>query len=297
MMKKLLILLSACFLNIQAEEILKLGNLDRHSPQIKGIRQDIMKTIKTIKSLRSPEELPDLKFFEYTISEKDDFFGIIAASGTDLDTVVSVNKLKGSKENAGKKIFIPNMRGVLHNVKETESIDSISAFYGVPKQYILKVNKITVLSKSDLFIPMGKISSSDRQKFLNAGFTSPIASKNARLSSSFGTRKDPFTGEHDFHEGIDLACPLGTPVRTARDGIIVVAGNEGGYGNLVVVRHSNGYETYYGHLSKFLVKEGQKVKKGDIVALSGNTGRTTGPHLHYEIRKNGKALNPKYFAK
>ncbi|MBP7901748.1 MAG: M23 family metallopeptidase [Spirochaetes bacterium] len=296
-MKKLIILLSACFLNIQAEEVLKLESLDRKSPQIKLIRQDVMKTIRTIKSLRSPEELPELKFYEYTIKQKDDFFTIVSSAGTDLDTVVSVNMLKGTKENTGKNIYIPNMRGVIHHVRDGESIDSISSFHGVPKQYILKVNKIITLSKSDLFIPMGKISSSDRQKFLNAGFTSPIASKKTRLTSSFGSRKDPFTGEHDFHEGIDLACSLGTPVRTARDGIIIVSGNEGGYGNLVVVRHSNGYETYYGHLSKFLVKEGQKVKKGDIVALSGNTGRTTGPHLHYEIRKNGKAINPKYFAK
>ena len=296
-MKKIIILITVCFINIQAEEVLKLENLDRNSPQIKIIRQDVMKTIKTIKSLRSPDELPELKFYEYTIKQKDDFFGIISSVGMDLDTVVSVNMLKGVKENTGKSIFIPNMRGVIHHVRDGETIESISSFHGVPKQYILKVNKIITLSKSDLFIPMGKISSSDRQKFLNAGFTSPIASKKTRLTSSFGSRKDPFTGEHDFHEGIDLACSLGTPVRTARDGIIIVAGNEGGYGNLVVVRHSNGYETYYGHLSKFLVKEGQKVKKGDIVALSGNTGRTTGPHLHYEIRKNGKAINPKYFAK
>ncbi|HOU83645.1 MAG TPA: LysM peptidoglycan-binding domain-containing protein, partial [Spirochaetota bacterium] len=176
-MKKLLIILSACFINIQAEEVLKLESLDRHSPQIKSIRQDAMKTIRTIKSLRSPDELPELKFFEYTIKQKDDFFSIIASTGTDLDTVVSVNKLNGPKENSGKTIFIPNMRGVIHHVKNGESIDSISSFHGVPKQYILKVNKITTLSKTDLFIPMGKISSSDRQKFLNAGFTPPIASK------------------------------------------------------------------------------------------------------------------------
>ena len=146
-MKKLIFIISALFLNIQAEEVLKLESLDRHSPQIKSIRQDAMKTIKTIKSLRSPDELPELKFYEYTIKQKDDFFGIIASTGTDLDTVVSVNKLSGPKENSGKTIYIPNMRGIIHHVKNGESIDSISLFHSVPKQYILKVNKITTYQK------------------------------------------------------------------------------------------------------------------------------------------------------
>jgi len=90
---------------------------------------------------------------------------------------------------------------------------------------------------------------------------------------------------------------MGTRVHAARSGEVVFSGYEDGYGNLVIIEHEFGYRSYYGHLSKSLVKNGQQVKPGETIALSGNTGRSTGPHLHFEIRKNGRALNPMTFLK
>lgn len=112
------------------------------------------------------------------------------------------------------------------------------------------------------------------------------------LSSSMGNRADPLTGEKDFHPGLDISADRGDPVYVTADGKVTNAAAAGNYGNLVVVDHGFGIETRYGHLSAFKVKLGQVVKRGDLIGLVGSTGRTTGAHLHYEVRANDRILNP-----
>jgi murein DD-endopeptidase MepM/ murein hydrolase activator NlpD len=112
------------------------------------------------------------------------------------------------------------------------------------------------------------------------------------LSSRVGSRQDPIDGGRDFHQGLDISADNGTPVYATADGTVRSSGREGGYGNLVVVEHEYGLETRYGHLSRFIVKPGAKVKRGDVIGLVGSTGRSTGSHLHYEVRVNGRLLNP-----
>ena len=125
----------------------------------------------------------------------------------------------------------------------------------------------------------------------------PIARKNIiRFSSPFGYRIHPIFRVIKFHTGIDLTARTGTPVYATGNGLIIRADySSGGYGNMVIISHGFGYETYYAHLSKILVKPGQKVKRGDLIGLVGNTGRSTAPHLHYEVRLNGKPVNPVNF--
>ena len=118
------------------------------------------------------------------------------------------------------------------------------------------------------------------------------------LSSRYGKRNDPFTGKQDFHEGLDFAGKKGSEVITVGDGVVSWAGKRSGYGNLIEVNHGNGYSTRYGHNQKHLVEVGDKVKKGQQIALMGSTGRSTGPHVHFELLQNGKTVNPsKYIAK
>jgi len=112
------------------------------------------------------------------------------------------------------------------------------------------------------------------------------------LSSSMGNRADPFTGEKDFHPGLDISAEKGDPVYATADGKVVNAAAAGNYGNLVVLDHGYGLETRYGHLSAFKVKLDQTVKRGDLLGLVGSTGRATNSHLHYEVRANGRILNP-----
>jgi len=115
------------------------------------------------------------------------------------------------------------------------------------------------------------------------------------LTSSFGMRTSPFTGKQKFHEGYDIAARTGTPVYATADGVVSKAEIVPGYGKLVVIDHGYGYRTYYGHNSKFYVHTGDRIKRGDMIAAVGNTGRSTGSHVHYEVRRNDVPLNPKNF--
>lgn len=112
------------------------------------------------------------------------------------------------------------------------------------------------------------------------------------LSSSMGNRADPFTGERDFHPGLDISADKGDPIYSTADGKVTHAASAGNYGNLVIVDHGYGIETRYGHMSAFKVKVGHAVKRGDLLGLVGATGRATSSHLHYEVRANGRILNP-----
>ena len=112
------------------------------------------------------------------------------------------------------------------------------------------------------------------------------------LTSNFGMRRDPFNGRRKIHEGLDIAARTGTPVIATADGIVSSVKTEAGYGKMVTIDHGYGYLTLYGHNSKYNVKVGQRVRRGDRIASVGNTGRSTGSHVHYEIRLNGVPVNP-----
>lgn len=116
-----------------------------------------------------------------------------------------------------------------------------------------------------------------------------------RITSRFGYRKDPFNGKRAFHSGLDLKARYKQPVFATANGIVEFAGWAAGYGKLVVIRHKYGYKTYYGHLAKIRVKKGKWVKAGTVIGYAGSTGRSTGVHLHYEIRRYGKLINPLRF--
>ncbi|MDX2013449.1 MAG: M23 family metallopeptidase [Myxococcaceae bacterium] len=115
------------------------------------------------------------------------------------------------------------------------------------------------------------------------------------VTSDFGSRVDPYTSERVMHAGIDIAGPHGKEIIAPSDGTVVFSGLEGGYGNEIVIDHGYGIKTRYGHLASLKVKAGERVKRGDLIAAMGNTGRSTGPHLHYEVRVNGIAQNPRKF--
>jgi murein DD-endopeptidase MepM/ murein hydrolase activator NlpD len=113
-----------------------------------------------------------------------------------------------------------------------------------------------------------------------------------QITSGFGNRVHPISGDVRFHTGVDLRAPEGAPIRAAGDGIVREAGRRGGYGNVVEIDHGNGTSTLYAHASSLLVKPGQHVERGEAVALVGQTGQATGPHLHFELRKNDHPVNP-----
>jgi murein DD-endopeptidase MepM/ murein hydrolase activator NlpD len=115
------------------------------------------------------------------------------------------------------------------------------------------------------------------------------------LSAGFGNRKDPFTGQRDFHAGIDISTPIGTRIFAPADGVVLSANVQGAYGNSIVVDHGYGVVTRYGHLDAYAIRPGQRVRRGDLIGFVGNTGRSTGPHLHYEVWVRDQAQNPIHF--
>ncbi len=120
---------------------------------------------------------------------------------------------------------------------------------------------------------------------------------NGYITDGFGMRRNPFNGEgREVHEGLDIAVDFGTPVTTTADGLVIYAAPHAGYGNLVIVYHSNGITSRYGHLSRISVEAGQRVRRGDQVGNVGSTGRSTGPHVHYEIRENDQSVDPLRYA-
>jgi len=126
-------------------------------------------------------------------------------------------------------------------------------------------------------------------------FTPSISPARGYLASAFGWRDDPFTGKRTFHYGIDIATQTGNPIVSTADGIVVTTKREKIGGRTIILSHRFGYQTVYCHLSKFLVRPGQKVERGDVIGLVGRTGKALGPHVHYEVRVNNKEVNPFYY--
>ncbi|MBN2032340.1 MAG: M23 family metallopeptidase [Deltaproteobacteria bacterium] len=147
---------------------------------------------------------------------------------------------------------------------------------------------VQMLERSELLSYLNK------QKLLLAS-TPSVWPTRGWISSEFGYRLSPFTGEKEFHKGVDICNRSGSPVISPANGVVASMGTDSGYGNLLVVNHGYGLITKYAHLDKVLVKKGQAVERGQQIALVGNTGRTTGPHLHYEVHLNGVPVNPLHY--
>lgn len=270
----------------------QISTLDIFDTTIKQIRYDVRQSIYIAKSNRNPDLMPDLKFYKYKVKHDDTFWKILAATSSDIDTLMTVNSLSSPLDiSPGKTIFIPNMRGVILQNSKNLSIQQIAGKFDVGERYIRKANRLYNTNNSSyIFVPTGKISTIERSLFLGTGFMIPV--RTGHKTSGFGHRRDPFNNTVQFHQGIDVACPRGTKVYSARSGIVSFTGYDGGYGLVVKVHHTHGYYSIYGHLSRILVRPGTRVNTGSIIGLSGNTGRSTGPHLHFEVRKHNRAINP-----
>jgi murein DD-endopeptidase MepM/ murein hydrolase activator NlpD len=182
-----------------------------------------------------------------------------------------------------------------HRYKELEG-------YNNSKLVIYTTNRIEILQKAlaiqskslDDILKMAK----SKDKLLAAiPAIQPVKNENLKsMVSGFGYRTDPFTKARKMHEGMDFSAKTGTPIYATGDGVVARADNTAsGFGNHIVIRHGFGYETLYAHLSRYKCRSGQRIKRGDIIGYVGSTGRSEGPHLHYEVHKNGKVVNPLNF--
>jgi len=231
----------------------------------------------------------------YRVKKGDSVSGIAAAFSVSLDAVIASNGITNARAlREGQVLRIPNMNGIPYTVKRGDTLSGISRALGVPMEAILDANdlqsdRITV--GKTLFIPGARMNREELQIALGEKlFIHPV--RGARVSSPFGWRNDPITGVRRHHSAVDLAAPQGTLVATARDGQVSAIGFDRTLGNFVIISHSGGFQTLYAHLHTVTVKKGDTVKQGGRIGTVGSTGYSTGPHLHFAVFRNNRAVNP-----
>lgn len=225
---------------------------------------------------------------------------IVASLQQEHSLQLADQQMKFDLENTN--LQLENMRLMTTAVSDlnerSELIESVMNSIGIK----LKGKKKTRENSGGPFIPASDSNYSSLLKkvddYLQTIRIMPLGRPiKGQISSGFGNREDPLNEQKAFHEGVDIRGNKGEKVHATADGVVAKAFNNGGYGNYVEIDHGNGYHTVFAHLQSFLVKPGERVKQGQIIGQVGNTGRSTGPHLHYEILLNGKPINPSTFLK
>ncbi|MEW6556675.1 MAG: M23 family metallopeptidase [Elusimicrobiota bacterium] len=234
------------------------------------------------------KQLDELVLIDHTVRKNETLQTIARKYGTDAATIRGINNLEITTLKPNQKILVINKKGYIHTIKKNETLNTISKKYKISAEIILVANdfededEIEFETGRKLFIPGVKIQFAE--------FIWPVV--NCRITSRFGLRRHPIFRDKRFHEGLDLARWYGAPVRAASNGKVIFAGREHGYGKMVIIRHKNGFSTRYGHLRSYFVKKGQFVKAEQTIGRIGSSGYSTGPHLHFEIRKYGRPMNP-----
>ncbi|MDA3900454.1 MAG: M23 family metallopeptidase [Spirochaetes bacterium] len=253
---------------------------------------------------------------EHTIKEGENIWNIARKYGVSHTIIITYNNITTpDKIRPCNKIGVPNKRGIEYDVKKGDTLSEIALTYKVPLKKAKEFNKnrSNIKIGQKLFLPdatkivpkteavktdshavasVSKSTDNRKRAAVNSGgliFNWPL---HGAITSSFGMRRHPITGNRQFHNGIDIRAGINTTVRAAEAGQVIYNGWKDGYGKMIVVKHKNNYITVYAHLNDYVVKNNDKVKKGERIGLSGNTGLSTGPHLHFEIRKYETPLNP-----
>ncbi|MDP2791104.1 MAG: M23 family metallopeptidase [Rectinemataceae bacterium] len=234
----------------------------------------------------------------YSIKSGDTLEKIAKRFGLRQDTIISANGLQSASSiRPGVQLRIPNMDGISHKVRSGENLSYLAKTYAIDITRIVDTNDLasgTISAGQSLFIPNARLSSASLRNFYGERFVWPAR---GRISSAFGYRANPFTGLRTYHSAIDIVISPGTKVKATAEGSVADTGYNSVFGNYIILKHASGYQSLYAHLSSIGVKEGSSVAQGGTIGLSGNTGQSTGPHLHFSIFKNGQALDPTKYVK
>ncbi|MGL4986690.1 MAG: peptidoglycan DD-metalloendopeptidase family protein [Treponemataceae bacterium] len=247
-----------------------------------------------------PEEtiIPNLYYSVYRVKAGDMIGNLAEQFNITQDCLISTNNIKSTRSiQIGQYLRIPSMTGILYTTKtSSETPITIAEKYDISAEKVAFVNKIALTDTfpmgQTLFLPDAELDWVTRQEINGDLFIRPIRNR-YHITSNFGWRSNPFTGSRTYHNGIDLACPQGTTVYAALSGRVVAAGWDNVFGNYVIIAHHSGYRTLYGHMSRISIGYGANVGTGTKIGEVGNTGMSTGSHLHFTIFKNGKPLNPR----
>ncbi len=283
------------------------------------------------------EKTEPLEIKSYVVAPGDSLWSISNSQNIELDTLVGSNTFKSSSRlRPGAVLRIPNQDGIFYVMKKGEKLEAVAKRYGVSmnKLRAVNVNKdLTALKTGEeIFLPgarpegviepkedvkKAEVKKSPSAKVANAkeksksdkkviAYIEPAVKSSGyyrwpvmgRINSPFGWRQHPITKRHDFHTGIDIKGERNDPIKAAASGRVIYSGWMGGYGKVLVIEHNNGQSTLYAHCSTLMAAKGASVSSGQVVAKIGTTGRSTGPHLHFEVRNGNSPVNPiKYLSR
>jgi murein DD-endopeptidase MepM/ murein hydrolase activator NlpD len=244
---------------------------------------------------------------EYQVREGDTISGIASRFSISAGSIIAFNNIQEAWNiRAGKVLKIPNMDGMPYTVGKNDSISKIAVKMKVPQNAILDANNIlsdTIQAGQVLFIPGARMDANEFDRAFRRdavrrdfGRSVPIILPvGGKVTSGYGWREDPVrpvAGEKRFHRGVDFIGKTGDPIKAAMKGTVLHIDNNPNLGNFVILKHDGGYQTLYAHLSAYTVKAGDTVNQGQEIGKIGATGYTTGPHLHFEVFRNGNRVDP-----
>lgn len=231
------------------------------------------------------------EFFVYECGKKDNLLSLASSTGIPYDTLSTVNSMPSvSSPLEGKNVVIPTVKGLFVSEKPGTSVEIL--LYKEHKDSLESAPFFKIGERKFYFLEGKRFSPYQRLFFLDSAFTLPLDSKT--ITSEFGLRKSPVYGTWKQHNGIDFAAKVGDNVYACKGGTVTLAKkNDVTFGNYIIMTHDGGLTSVYAHLSEIYVKHGDVVNGRDIIGKSGDTGQVTGPHLHFEIRRNGNALDPR----
>jgi murein DD-endopeptidase MepM/ murein hydrolase activator NlpD len=251
---------------------------------------------------------------QYTVKQGDSLWSIASKFDLDLDTIIGSNKISNINYlRLGTVLRIPNQDGIFVTVGKNDTVAKLADKHGSYTQAVLAANLLSedsvLQAGTEIFLPGAKaaaVTASAPKVRSRANVSAKVVHSYSssrmfrwpvmgKISSVFGWRRSPFGRRRVFHSGLDIRAPRGTGIVAAGDGKVVHSGWMGGYGKTIVISHPGGLSTLYGHCSSLLVSNGATVKAGQLIARVGSTGRSTGNHLHFEVRRNGTTMNPLKF--
>lgn len=266
-------------------------------PKIKSLdsRKDVIFKQYELDVLQAKKDFaldknPTLMFYLYKTSKDDNLFSISARCNILQETIATLNHISSPNEDISEReIILPVVDGLFVTNNPITPFESILKKNCFKRDNILCYN-ITVGEEEFTFFPGERIESTERYFFLDSSLRMPL--RESVLTSSYGMRVSPITGKNKFHSGVDLAAPKGTEVFACGHGVVQKTGWDNVYGYYVIVQHDSNRSSFYAHLSKILVTKEDKVSTKTCIGKVGSTGASTGPHLHFEIRKNNSKINP-----
>ena len=283
-----------CSIVCHAEEIFPLiARLDSRDDGYKQFIADVEVNRRRVhRGRESAAALANsLTVYQYIPREGEDIFFLAARCNIPYSALVSLNRLNHpSTLEAGKPLLLPSVPGIFVPKEPRSDLERILA----SSRSATEENSVVLnIGTAFYFFPGDEFGATERAFFLNSGFRFPL--KTYRLTSGFGMRQNPVTGNMRVHQGLDLAAPMGTEVYAAGDGVVTETGDDPVYGNFIVIKHGGGWVSLYGHLQRVGVVLQSSVKSGMLIGWVGSTGQSTGPHLHFELRQDGKARDPGKF--